>query len=249
MKRILTALLTLPLLCSAAGVQLTGETNRPENSFFRPGETVLLNFEASGLAPGRPETLLEEGFDHHDRRIRKLSVPVQAQPDGTWRGSVPAPDKGYGFYRARVKLSSGVTTPKTGSRPAGEITYAVLPDPAARRVYPLAETFFGLHGQSAGMVRWIGGRWMGVGVVMEEKKGAELAARYRKEGWVSYRYATLATPFRYHYLSAEDVKKHTNGKIFTDAAGEALFLAFYRELASRGKNQKYGNDVMRYQPM
>lgn len=249
MKRILTALLTLPLLCSAAGVQLTGETNRPENSFFRPGETVLLNFEASGLAPGRPETLLVEIFDHHDRRIRKLSVPVQAQPDGTWRGSVPAPDAAYGFYRARVKLSSGVTTPKTGSRPAGEITYAVLPDPAARRVYPLAETFFGLHGQSAGMVRWIGGRWMGVGVVMEEKKGAELAARYRKEGWVSYRYATLATPFRYHYLSAEDVKKHTNGKIFTDAAGEALFLAFYRELASRGKNQKYGNDVMRYQPM
>ena len=249
MKMILAALLALPLFCFAAEVRLTGETNRPENSFFRPGETVLLNFEASGLAAKETLTLSVEIFDWNDRSLRKVSVPVTATPAGTWRGSVQAPNQAYGFYRARVRLSNGVTTPKTGSRPTGQITYAILPDPGARRVYPLAETFFGLHGQSAGMLRWIGGRWMGVGVVMEEKKGAELAAKYRKDGWVSYRYATLVTPFRYHYLSAEDVKKHTDGKIFTDAAGEALFLAFYRELASRAKNQKYSNDVMRYQPM
>ena len=238
MKRILTALLTLPLLCSAAGVQLTGETNRPENSFFRPGETVLLNFEASGLAPGRPETLLVEIFDHHDRRIRKLSVPVQAQPDGTWRGSVPAPDAAYGFYRARVKLSSGVTTPKTGSRPAGTIPYAVLPDPAAAPLYPQSETFFGIHGQSAGMIPWMGARWMSGSVSLNPTPEERTKRENAQKTWKTCTYVTLATPFRYQYPSQEALKKHTNGKIFTDAAGEALFFAFYRELASRGKNQK-----------
>ena len=249
MNRILAfSLPFLAAVCSAE-IRMSGETNNPENSMFKPGDPIRLEFEISGMKPSESLQLDVNIVDQNDRRIQTSSVPVKAGADGRWKQSIPAPNRKYGFYRARVKLSNGITTPKTGSRPAGTIPYAVLPDPAAAPLYPQSETFFGIHGQSAGMIPWMGARWMSGSVSLNPTPEERTKRENAQKTWKTCTYVTLATPFRYQYPSQEALKKHTNGKIFTDAAGEKLFREFYRELAAKGRLQKYGNDFMRYQPM
>lgn len=249
MRRNVLLILLCSALSCAAEVRMTGETNRPQNSMFKAGDPVSLEFEVSGLKAEEALTLDVNVVDQNDRTIRRVSVPVKGDLRGRWKGSVPAPNEALGFYRARVRLSNGVTTPKTGSRPAGSIPYAVLPDPQKRKVYPPSETFFGLHGQSAGMIPWFGARWTGGRVVMDDKDAARINSEYRKRSWTLYQCATLATPFQYNFPDREFLKRHTNGKVFTDSDGEAMFREFYRKLAVHGKGQKRDNDVLRYQPM
>ena len=249
MNRILAFSLSLLATVCAAEIRMSGETNHPENSMFKPGDPIRLEFEVSGLTPADKLSLEINIVDQNDKTIRKTSIPLNPGADGKWKQSIPAPNRNYGFYRARVKLSNGVTTPKTGSRPAGSIPYAILPDPASAPLYPQSETFFGIHGQSAGMIPWMGARWMSGGVSLNPQPSERARRETAQKAWKTYTYVTLATPFRYQYPSQEELKKHTDGKIFTDAAGEKLFRNFYQELAAKGRLQKYGNDFMRYQPM
>ena len=249
MNRILAFTLSLLAIACAAEIRMSGETNRPENSMFKPGDPVRLAFEVTGLTPADKLTLDVNIVDQNGKTIQRTSVPVKAGADGKWKQSLPAPNRNYGFYRACVKLSNGITTPKTGSRPAGSIPYAVLPDPATAPLYPQSETFFGLHGQSAGMIPWMGARWMSGGVSLNPTPEEHARCQAAQKAWKTCTYVTLATPFRYQYPSPEELKKHTDGKMFTDAAGETLFREFYRVLAAKGRLQKYGNDFMRYQPM
>ena len=117
MRRNVLLIFLCSALSCAAEVRMTGETNRPQNSMFKAGDPVSLEFEVSGLKAEEALTLDVNVVDQNDRTIRRVSVPVKGDRRGTWKGSVPAPNETLGFYRARVRLSNGVTTPKTGSRP------------------------------------------------------------------------------------------------------------------------------------
>jgi len=150
------------------GPALTGDTSRPDVSLFAPGEPIGLTFAASGLqAAGADLVLRLDIVDEMDRLIQQVRLPVAPEPDGTWETTVGAPSDRLGFYRVRAELSSGVQLAALGSRPPGFLTYAVVPDPAQRKLYPSHETFFGM--QPSGTISdaprvevgpWLGIRWV-----------------------------------------------------------------------------------------
>jgi len=129
-------------------VALQGETSRPDHSTFVAGENVSLDFSVGGLTAGDPGlTLRLDILDEHDQSVDRREVPVPAAgADGVSRLTVPAPHERLGFYRVRAALSNGMALPALGSRRAGFLTYAVVPDPAQRVLYPPEETFFGMQG-------------------------------------------------------------------------------------------------------
>ena len=51
MNRILAFSLSLLATVCAAEIRMSGETNHPENSMFKPGDPIRLEFEVSGLTP------------------------------------------------------------------------------------------------------------------------------------------------------------------------------------------------------
>jgi len=150
------------------GPVLTGDTSRPEVSLFAPGEPVRLTFSAEGLTDAPVDLAL--GLDITDemgRSVKQLSLPVAPGPDGTWQATADAPADRLGFYRVRAELSNGVQLAALGSRPPGFLTYAVVPDPAQRKLHPSRETFFGM--QPSGTISnapkvevgpWLGIRWV-----------------------------------------------------------------------------------------
>ncbi|HAZ64632.1 MAG TPA: hypothetical protein DCZ72_13620, partial [Armatimonadetes bacterium] len=146
-----------------AQVTLSGDTSRPEMSVFAPHEPVELTFTVAGrTAATGPLTLALEVVDVHDRALTSAELTVPAG-EGEWTGTWAAPAGALGFYRVRARLSNGVEMAALGTRPAGYLTYAVLPDPATRPEYPAAETFYGMQGgfnDRVNVVPWLGVRWM-----------------------------------------------------------------------------------------
>jgi hypothetical protein len=194
-------------LCAAepTPVALHGDTSRPDHSTFIVGEPVVLEFTVTGLPGG--DTGLTLGLsvlDEHDRPVDRREVPVSpAAADGISRLSVPAPHERLGFYRVQAALSNGVTLPACGSRRAGFLTYAVVPDPHQRTLYPPEETFFGMQGGFGKPpvkpllgIRWVlgGYSWRDA----EPQRAGEFAAARREgtarprppllgeETWVTY---------------------------------------------------------------
>jgi len=149
---------------AADRITLTAETGRPEMSYFIPGEKVEITFVVQGLAPGRKDlTLTVDVRDERDRAIERKEWSVRATARGQWRTVYAAPRPRLGFYRVAAKLSNGVTLPALGSRPAGFITYCIVPDPARRRLYPETETRFGMQGGFSPAVQilpYLGIRWV-----------------------------------------------------------------------------------------
>ncbi len=150
MAHLLSAVL-LSLGGAAAGAAtspiLSGDTNRPEMSVYAIGEPVRLSFKASGLPQDQKDVkLLLSICDEHDKAWETKEVPVTPDATGDWRTEFEAPSKILGFYRVYAKLSTGLQLQKLGSRPAGYISYAVVPDPATRPLYSQKESFFGLSG-------------------------------------------------------------------------------------------------------
>ena len=260
MKRFL---ILLPLffaasLLSAADFRCT--TENPYNNLFRKGRAVRLKFSAGKLSVSTPLKLRVEIFDHANRCIRKQTLPVAVRADGSWETVLEAPGDRYGYFRVNASLSSGETLPKLGSRPAGCITYAVLPSPEERRLLPLEESFWGLMGNAHGKADlrpWIGSRINSIVLARtpeEYRKTLEESAK-RRTTWDVYGYET----FRVYnsvasQLTPEQLAKHTKGGRgtvirFTDAEGEKLFLRAYAAVASRASWQLGINKVMRYQAL
>lgn len=156
----LLALLAPPV---RAVVALTAETSCPSFSTFRLGEPVRLNFTASGLPPNSNTTLSLTTTDEHDSVIDRRAIPVRADSSGAWSGSVEASSEALGFYRVHVALADGATIPASYTRPAGWITYAIVPDPAQRKDYGQAKSLFGLQGafgvSSFKALPYLGARW------------------------------------------------------------------------------------------
>ncbi len=160
----LLALGALPAVLPAAPLTFAADTSRPELSVFVPGEPVTLTFQVGGLtAADLGLKVLLNVVDEQDRSIAKAELPVVADAKGTWQGTWSPPQQRYGFYRVRAKLSNGLELPKLNSRAAGYLTYAVVPDPGKRRLYPQRETFFGMQGgycPKVNVLPYLGIRWL-----------------------------------------------------------------------------------------
>lgn len=192
------------------GIALQGDTSRPDHSTFVAGEPITLAFTVSNVPAGTADLqLVLDTLDEHERLLEHRVVPVPAPgPDGCARLSVPALAGRLGFFRVKASLSNGVTLPQLGSRRAGYLTYAVVPDPARRRLYPAEETFFGMQGGFGKPpvkpllgIRWVlgGYSWRDT----EPKRAGEFAEARRQgttkprvalageEAWATYRLPCL----------------------------------------------------------
>ncbi|MFA5206249.1 MAG: hypothetical protein WC708_17775 [Lentisphaeria bacterium] len=267
MKKILSCALVLAgtLLPLGAAPTLTGVTAHPDSNMFKKGEPVMVTFQASGLAPGEKSTLELDVVDQNDDSIKKLSVPVAADASGNWQGSVQAPNEKYGFYRLRAKLSNGVALPKIGSRPAGCLTYAVLYDPAERKLYSQDESFFGIHGNTQGaadLMPWIGARWCGYPFSYDDGGYQALLERRKATGnpdWVFYQCSWIIPGTGGHpmcFWAPEQLQKHStfgtekrlqSDVLFTDPEGERLYREGWKKIAAFGKTHLYHNANALYQ--
>ena len=254
-RLLLSALCLFAAAATEAAVALTGDTSNPYNSLFKRGEGITLYFKVSGLAPGKKETLLLDFQDQNEKSRKTLRIPFQANEKGEWNGSVTEVPRGeYGFYRVLAKLPDGTLLQKTGSRPAGCLTYAVLPDPASRKVLPPEESFFGLHGNSTGkstLASWIGSRW---GMRIMAKNREEFLKARKNKPWVYYSYEVFRGPSSvFQQLTAAEKKGNLTGNEQSlrplNKKGEDLFAKVYYDTAKRGLEQKGFDKVMRYQPL
>jgi len=190
-------------------LSLSGDTSRPDTSTFVLGEKVQLTFQVAGLEEGQKLTLPVRIVDEHEKEIATASLPVVGDAKGHWTGTMDAPGKKLGFYRVRAELSNGARIESLGSRAAGYLTYAVVPDPAGRKLYSEKETFFGMQGGygpwAEDICRKLGIRWVlddslqwkrqepnKAGEFDADKEIAKLApTRYDGSKWVTYPLPTL----------------------------------------------------------
>jgi hypothetical protein len=162
-RTILALALLLPTFAFAAP-SLIADTSRPEMSTFALGEPVTLTFTATGLsAADRDLKLLLDLQDEHAAPVLKTELPVTPNPDRTATVTFAAPSTRLGFYRVFARLSTGVALPKLNTRPAGFLTYCVVPDPARRPEYSSTETRFGMQGgfcDKVNVLPYLGIRWV-----------------------------------------------------------------------------------------
>ncbi len=194
---------------SDAGV-LVGDTNRPDNSTFVQGELVTLTFTGSGSCSAAVNLAV---VDENGNNIASAVVPVM---NGV--ATYAAPSAKLGYYRVNASLPNGTTTTMLGTRPAGFITYAVVPDPASRVNYGDALSRFGMIGGFAAsqgsVIPFLGIRYVLGGApswsALEPKVAGQLAAEvaqhryfaaapyidavtYKGAPWPTYEIAQLAS--------------------------------------------------------
>jgi hypothetical protein len=149
-------------VCHAAAV-LTGDTSRPESSTFASGEKVIITFSATGLASTKPESLIVSVTNADSKHVANWTAPVVANTAGNWQASWTAPSSKLGFFRVWAHLSDGTTFAGLGSRPAGYISYCVVPNPALRTTPSEANARFGMQGgfnANVNILPYLGIRWV-----------------------------------------------------------------------------------------
>ncbi len=164
----------------ANGAAWKGVTSNPRNACFAKGTPVVVTLSATGLVANATHTLEIGIYDEFDKLLTTLpGTTVKADAAGAWKRDITMPAMDYGFYRVRPRVDGALVLPQEGSMPAGGLTYAVLHDPATRPLYPQDDTFFGLHGSSAGQEPWMGAR-MGLGM-QRGNKGCATYEDFRKK--------------------------------------------------------------------
>lgn len=125
----------------------TADTNHPVHSIFALGEEVKLIFRATGLVGLKtPLTLSLAITDQDGAVVKEQTIPVHPDSSGIWKDEVVAPGVKLGFYRVAAILSNGGTLAEVGSRPAGYLTYIVVPRPETRVDYGEERSRFGMQG-------------------------------------------------------------------------------------------------------
>ncbi|MHB1034382.1 MAG: discoidin domain-containing protein [Pirellulales bacterium] len=149
------------LSAAASGATLTARpATRANMGLFKPGEIVGITFDATGVKVG--QTLAVTIKDAHDAVVAAQTIPVAAAPN--WTETITGYNARLGFYRVFAALSDGTTLAAIGSRPAGFMTYAIVPDPALRPALLETETFFGIQGGvnaevGTDILAFMGWRW------------------------------------------------------------------------------------------
>lgn len=135
-----------PSASTPIGAAFTVDTDRPNNSTYVLGEPVTLHFSASGLAPLAATTLSITVLDEFGATVSTHSLLLTGDSSGKASIAYIAPAAEYGYYRVEATLPNGATISGLGTRAAGFITYAIIPDPAARVNYGDAGSRFGFCG-------------------------------------------------------------------------------------------------------
>lgn len=125
---------------------LSAETSRPESSTFAAGEPVTLTFRATGLGPGKTERMTIAIRDDRGVEVAALSPVLTGDGQGNAVFEMAAPHERLGYYEVSASLEGGATIAALGTRPAGRISYAVVPDPGERPDYGPARTRFAMQG-------------------------------------------------------------------------------------------------------
>jgi hypothetical protein len=220
-------------------VTLTGDTSKPTLSTYIPGEKVELIFEATGPPEKlRSEKVVLEIVDAAGGLIEKKEEPL-VQAGGKYSARVQAPSDKFGFYRVRVKLAGGPALRPLGSRPAGFLTYAVVPDPRQRIDHGDRKSRFGMQGGfgpwAQESLAYLGARWV-LDSEFEwrtkepERSGQFLFSEYRPpaskpESWKTYSLPTLyASP---EWAVVRETLTYMTGSLTPE--GEKAWASYCRE--------------------
>ena len=254
------------LLCGElfSQVRLYGDTNFPARSMYIPGEKIETRLRAEGLRQGEQSELLVDVRDWQEQTLKSYRLPVEGDAGGVWRCVLPdLPNREWGFYRVYARLSNGVTLEKRGTRPAGFLTYAIVPDPDSRPVPAEGESVFGFH--TSYISPWIGARtvmrylhptreqyektWVG-----QRKRLNDV---YRGRPWVTYSHTAFresCDPFS--LWTREQREKYSKvvhpgigARMFIGEEGERLYRQSVAKIAAFARFQMGNNQWMNYQPM
>jgi hypothetical protein len=187
---------------------LTGaDTSHANNGTFVQSEPVVLTFATAGGATAVNITIVDE----NGSSLVSAAVPVS---NGV--ATYTAPSTKLGYYRVNATIGSS-TLPPLGTRPAGFITYAVVPDPATRVNYGDALSRFGMQGGFSAaqnpVIPYLGIRWVigtpnwsqlepnGAGQLASEIAAGQdpaydatwAAVNYNGTPWQTYKIAQLAS--------------------------------------------------------
>jgi hypothetical protein len=85
-------------------------------------------------------------IDELGNAVISIPVTVTTNSNGDASTAVTAPASKLGYYRVNAALADGTGLRMLGTRPAGFITYAVVPDPTTRVDYGDSGSRFGMQG-------------------------------------------------------------------------------------------------------
>jgi hypothetical protein len=129
---------------AAKALIITGDTNNPVNSTFVLGTSVQVTFKVSHmLTVNNPMTITIS--DEFGKVISSSTVNVSSNSAGTGSITISAPSNKLGYFRVSATWGDGVTIQPLGTRPAGFISYAVVPDPSTRVDYGAGFSRFGME--------------------------------------------------------------------------------------------------------
>jgi hypothetical protein len=148
---------------AAKAIIITGDTNNPVNSTFVRGTSVQVTFKVSQmLSVNNPMTITIS--NEFGKVISSSTVNVTSNSAGNGSVTVSAPSDRLGYFRVSATWANGVTILPLGTRPAGFISYAVVPDPSTRVDYGAALTRFGMElwpwEQVDTVIPYLGVRWL-----------------------------------------------------------------------------------------
>ncbi len=245
-------------------VSLTGDTNFPRRSLYISGQAIEANFQVNGLKPEEQLELLVDIKDYRDQLLKSFRIPVKGDDKGRWKHVVSElPNREWGFYRVYAMLSNGVILPKRGTRPAGFLTYAVVPDPASRPVPEQDECVFGFHAHYYSP--WLGARSVMKGLAATPElyqKSQESAVKHLRDVYENIDFVTYfhtafvgsSDPFK--QWTSEQLEKHsrvsnpkTGARMFIGEEGERLYKESVKKIVSSAVFQRGHNKYMSYQPM
>lgn len=160
----LNVLLVVGDVDAQAKPTLFADTNRPNTSTFHLGEKVEATFSVTGLAANEEVKLILDIRNELGKSITKPEpIALSGNAIGKAQYVYSAPADRFGYYEINAKLSNGSLLVSLGSRPAGIISYAVVPDPRNRIDYGDGLSRFGLLGgfsTSAVVIPYLGVRYM-----------------------------------------------------------------------------------------
>ncbi len=146
------------------GAAFTVDTNRPNNSTYVLDEDVELHFSATGLTPSKSTSLAVTVLDEFGVTVASHSLLLTGDAYGKASVAWRAPSWVYGYYRVEATLPNGAAVHGLGTRPAGFITYAVIPDPNKRVNYGDAGSRFGFCGgfssKQGNLMQLLGARYL-----------------------------------------------------------------------------------------
>ena len=243
---------------AAGAVSLSGDTSAPVTSTYILGQKPAVNFSVSGLKAGEKQTLELDVTDERGRSVERKSIAFTADAGGAWQsGDVATAGGRLGFYRVNAALGNGAKLAAVGSRAAGFLTYAVVPDPAARKQFPPAEATFGMQGGfgpwGAEALELLGASWVLDGEFewIRQEREPEMAGKFKaaaynpeKNGggrWKSYPLPTLfmAPP----WAVVPETHAYNTGRLTPE--GEKAWDAYARE-AAKAFRKKWAGFAPRY---